>query len=40
MIFAGGLFSSDYLAKGYQVELAGQETVGMVNAYKIKCSVT
>jgi len=35
MIFAGGVFSSDILAKGYQVELLGQEMVGMVNAYKI-----
>jgi hypothetical protein len=34
-IYAGGLFVNDYLNKGYKVELAGQETVGMVNAYKI-----
>lgn len=35
MIFAGGLFNSDILAKGYQVELTGQEMVGMVNAFKL-----
>ncbi len=35
-IFIGGPFVSDYLANGYKVELMGQETVGMTNAYKVK----
>ena len=36
LIYIGGLFITDYQAKGYKVELAGQETVGNVNAYKLK----
>ena len=35
-LFVGGPFISDYKAKGYSVELVGQETVGSANAYKIK----
>jgi hypothetical protein len=35
-IYAGGPFMTDYQAKGYKVELEGQETVGSVNAYKLK----
>ncbi len=31
----GGPFVSDYLAKGYKVELTGQEMVNNVNAFKI-----
>jgi hypothetical protein len=35
-IFIGGPFASDYLARGYKVELLGQEAVGNVNAYKVQ----
>ena len=35
MIFIAGPFSSDYKAKGYQLELAGQEMVAMINAFRI-----
>jgi len=35
-IFIGGPFALDYQAKGYQVELLGQEAVGMTNAHKVK----
>jgi len=34
-IFAGGLFVSDYAANGYKIELAGQENVAGVSAWKI-----
>jgi hypothetical protein len=34
-IYAGGLFCMDYTAKGYNVVLAGQETVINVNAWKV-----
>jgi hypothetical protein len=35
-IYAGGLFVTDFLGKGYKIELAGQENVGTVSAHKIK----
>jgi hypothetical protein len=35
-IFIGGPFVSDYLTKGYQVELLEPETVGNINAYRVK----
>jgi hypothetical protein len=35
-IFVGGVLALDYKAKGYNVELLGQENVGMVSANKIK----
>ncbi|HEX2394763.1 MAG TPA: hypothetical protein VHI78_05415 [Bacteroidales bacterium] len=34
-IFAGGPFVTDYASKGYKIELAGQETVVGVNAWKL-----
>ncbi|HLO57120.1 MAG TPA: hypothetical protein VK179_00110 [Bacteroidales bacterium] len=34
-IYAGGLFTTDYASKGYKIDLAGQETVVNVNAWKI-----
>lgn len=34
-IYAGGLFCTDYASKGYKVDLAGQETVISVNAWKV-----
>jgi len=35
MIFIGGPFNGDLAARGFKVELMGQEMVGMTNAYKI-----
>lgn len=35
-LYIGGPFMTDYVAKGYKLELVGQEMTGMVNAHKIK----
>ncbi len=35
-IIAGGPFVTDYITKGYKVDLDGQETVVGVNAWKVK----
>jgi hypothetical protein len=35
-IYVGGLFALDYASKGYTIELLGQETIGTVNAFKLK----